>query len=396
VDTQREKPQESQEQRAGWYELFFDLVFVVMVSVLATGLHGDPGPGDFGTFLVLFFPAWWAWANLMVTADVFGPENPHAQAALLGAMPGLGLMAAAAPDGLGSRAWAYALGAAWVRLAAFVLWYRRARLPGSRLPAWRPLLYCLLPAVLWGVSAAVPAPGRFVLWGVAMATEVVLLVVRRGMDAGFYDRLSVEHLVERISLFVVIVLGESVFTVVATFAGHFTGPSGAAALLGFVVVAELAVIFFLWGTEGAARGLTRAQLRGSTRAIRDTVMYLPFVLVSGITVIAAALGTAVGDPDHPLPPGARWALCGGVLAFYTANAAISLRYGDGLRTVALWYLPCPVLTFGLLLPAAVLLPAWAAVGGAALLVLLMTTLAKRRRRLTGLPPAGPEAGPSAA
>ncbi|MFD9126644.1 low temperature requirement protein A [Kitasatospora sp. NPDC059571] len=388
MDTQREEPRE---QRAGWYELFFDLVFVVFVSVLAARLHGDPGPGDFGAFVVLFFPAWWAWANLMVTVDLFGPENPHAQAVLLGAMPGIGLMAAAAPQGLGDRAWAYALGAAWVRLATFVLWYRRSRLPGSALPTWRPVLYCVLPAALWAVSAVVPGAGRFVLWGVAMAVEVVLLVVRRGVDTGFYERLSVEHLVERISLFVVIVLGESVFTVVATLAGHFTGPSGTAALLGFVVVAELAVVFFLWGTSGAARGLARAQAGRSTRAIRDTVMYLPFVLVSGITVIAAALGTAVSEPAHVLPPGARWALCGGVLAYYTANAAIALRYGDGLRTVALWYLPCPLLTFGLLLPAALLLPAWAAVGCAALLVLVMTSLAKRRARAAGRSPA-PAAG----
>ncbi|MER7754132.1 low temperature requirement protein A [Kitasatospora sp. NPDC097643] len=367
-----------QEQRAGWFELFFDLVFVVTVSVLAHGLHGDPGAGEFGTFLVLFFPAWWAWANLTVTINVFGSDRPRGQALLLGTMPALGLMAAAAPSGLGERAWAYALGAAWVRLGFFAIWFERARQPGNSLPLWRPVLYCLLPAVLWAVSAAVPAPGRFVLWAVAMALEVVLLVIRAGMSDAFYAALSVEHLVERIGLFVVIVLGESVFTVVVTLADHFTRPSGVAALLAFVVVAELAMVFFVWGTAEAARGLTRAQAGGSGRAIRDTVMYLPFVLVSGITMIAAALGTAVAEPDHVLPPGSRWALCGGVLAFYTANAAISLRYGDGLRAVLGWYLPCLVLSLAGLVPASVFLPAWAAVGCAAAVVFTLAKLAAYR------------------
>ncbi|MCG6499514.1 low temperature requirement protein A [Kitasatospora sp. A2-31] len=376
-----------QEQRAGWFELFFDLVFVATVAVLAHDLHGDPGAKEFGTFLVLFFPAWWAWANLTVTINVFGSDNARSQALLLGAMPGLGLMAAAAPDGLGDRAWAYALGAAWVRLGFFAIWIGPARDPGSPLPVWRPVLYCLVPATLWVVSAAVPSPGRFVLWIVAVAVEVVLLAVRAGVTAEFYSRLSTEHLVERIGLFVVIVLGESVYTVVLTLAEHFTRPSALAALLAFVVVAELAMIFFTWGTTEAARGLGRAQAGGADRAIRDTVMYLPFVLVSGITVIAAALGTAVAEPDHALPPGSRWALCGGVLAFYSANAAISLRYGDPVRTVLGWYLPCLVLTLAGLVPASVFLPAWAAVGCAAAVVFALAKLAKyrraARRRVTG-------------
>ncbi|WP_033825047.1 low temperature requirement protein A [Kitasatospora sp. MBT63] len=368
------------DHRAGWFELFFDLVFVVTVSVLARALHGDPDAGDFGTFVVLFFPAWWAWANLMVTVNVFGSARPGAQAMLLCAMPGLGLMAAAAPDGLGTRAWAYALGAAWVRLVFFLIWFGQARRRDNALPLWRPVSYCLVPAALWAVSAAVPGPGRFVLWGAAIALEVVLLAVRTGLTEDFYGRLSTEHLVERIGLFVVIVLGESVFTVVATLADHFTAASALAALAGFVVVAELALIFFYWGTANAARGLDRAQAGGATRAVRDTVMYLPFLLVSGITVIAAALGTAVAEPDHHLPTGACWALCGGVLAFYTANAAIALRYGDTARTVLGWYLPCVLLTLGALLPAALLLPAWAAVACAAAVVF---ALAKISRYLGG-------------
>ncbi|WP_405017014.1 low temperature requirement protein A [Kitasatospora sp. NBC_00070] len=370
---------EQEDHHADWFELFFDLVFVVTVSVLAHGLHGDPGAKEFGTFLVLFFPAWWAWVNLMVTVNVFGSGSGRVRTVLLAAMPGLGLMAAAAPEGLGDRAWAYALGAAWIRLLFFVLWLGRARQPGSPLPLWRPMLYCLVPALIWAVSAAVPGPWRFVLWGVSMALEVVLLVVQTGMTEGFYDELTVEHLVERIGLFMVIVLGESVLTTVSALAEHFTGLSALAALFGFLVAAELALILFTWGTGTAARGLLRAQSGHAVRAIRDTVMYLPFVLVSGIAVIAAALGTAVAEPDHHLPPGARWALCGGVLAFYTANAAISLRFGDGLGTVLRWYGPCLVLTVGLLLPAALALPAWGAVGCAAGLVLLLAKLSKLSR-----------------
>lgn len=375
------------EPRAGWFELFFDLVFVVIVSTLAHGIHGASGVSDFGVFLVLFFPAWWAWVNLMVSVNILGPTSRRAQAMLVAAMPGLGLLAAAAPEGLGGRAWAYALGAAWVRLVSFGAWVLEARRPGSRLSLWRPLLYCLVPAVLWAVSAAVPGSGRFVLWAVAVALEVFLLAVR-SEDASVYTRLSTEHMAERVSLFVVVVLGESVFTLAAALADHFTAASAVAALLGFLTVAQLAGVFFLWGTTGVARGLGRAQAGRSHRVIRDSVMYLPFLLVCGMTAVAAALGTAVDHPGHVLPPGARWALCGGVLAFYTANAAISLRYGDPARLVARWYAPALLLPLGVLVPAGALLPAWAAVGCSSLVVLLLAVLARFHRRTVGATSAG--------
>ncbi|MEV6212324.1 low temperature requirement protein A [Kitasatospora sp. NPDC051914] len=371
-----------EERRADWFELFFDLVFVVTVAILARGLHGDPGGVEFGTFLVLFFPAWWAWANLVATVNISGGDIDRAlsQPMLVAAMPGLGLMAAAAPEGLGDQAWLYALGAAWVQVVCFLVWVRPALRRETALPLWRPVLYCLVPAALWAVSAAVPGAGRFVLWGAAVALEMVLLAVRSEYGAELYARVSVEHLVERITLFVVIVLGESVFTVVATFADHLTAASGAAALAAFLLVTELAAVFFAWGTTAAARGLTRARAGEATRVIRDTVMYLPYFLVAAITLLAAALGTAVAEPTHHLPSGADWALCAGILGFYTTNAAISLRYGDPARSVLAWYVPCLVLTAVLLVPAVLLLPAWAAVFCGAAEVFALTLLVKHRIR----------------
>ncbi|MFJ8621947.1 hypothetical protein ACIRD3_03785 [Kitasatospora sp. NPDC093550] len=104
--------------------------------------------------------------------------------------------------------------------------------------------------------------------------------------------------------------------------------------------------------------------------------------------LSGGLGTAVAEPGHHLPPGARRALCAGVLAFYTANAAISLRYGDPAGSVLGWYLPSLLLVLGAVVPASVLLPAWGAVGVAAAVVLALTTLAKHRVRRRAAASAG--------
>ncbi|WP_186768239.1 low temperature requirement protein A [Streptomyces qinzhouensis] len=373
---------QGQEQRANWFELFFDLVFVATLYVMAHELRGDPSPADFGAFLILFFPAWWGWVNLMMTVNVFGPANPRALAMLVAAVPGFGLMAAASPEGLGDRAWAYALGAAWVRLVHLPLWWGRTHRGEALLPWWQPLLYGLLPAALWAASAAVPGAGRFVLWAVAVGLEILLLTAGGGLS-GAFGAMSAGHLVERVGLFVVIALGESVLTTVTTLADSFTPASGTAALAGFATITVLAGDYYLRGSPGAARVLDLAERTRAAGAIRDSVMYLPFLLLSGIAVLAAALGTAVTEPLHTLPPGALWALCGGLLAFHTANAALSLRFGDRPRALLSWYPLCPVLDFGVLYPAGLVLPAWATVAVAALLIgghLWLTSRPRRQRR----------------
>lgn len=357
---------EAEPRRADWFELFFDLVFVVMVAVLAQGLHGNPGWREFATFFVLFVPAWWAWVNLMLSVNLFGGRL------LLLAMPGLGLMAAAAPLGLDNRAWAYAVGAGWVRLVIFAMWWPRVGTEWG-IPAWRPIAYALVPAVLWIASAGVTSPARFVLWFVAIAMEVILLSVGSGQSRQTYARLSVDHLVERIGLFVVIVFGESVFAIVVSLSQHFDRLSAVAALGSFATVAVLAIIFFQYSTASAERGISRAQTGDARSRMREAVLYLPFVLISAITMLAAALGTAVAEPAERLPVGAIVGLVGGILIYYLVSAVFERRLGGTWATVARWLVPGLLAPLIVLLPVAFVLPAWgtALAGGVVALGLMV-------------------------
>ncbi|WP_037599768.1 low temperature requirement protein A [Streptacidiphilus rugosus] len=354
-----------------WFELFFDLGFAAVVGSLASGLRGDPGPGAFGAFLVLSFPAWWAWVHLTVTVNLLGgPERPWVQLVLLAAMPPLALMAAAEPKGLGANAWAYAFGAAGVRLVLFALWWHAATREGSPLRRSRPVLQGLVTAGLWALSAAVPGAARFALWGAAMLLEVVLLHVRTPVSERLYESLAVEHLVERFGGLVVIVLGESVLTVVGALQRHFTWSSALAALLALATVTLLAFAFFVWGTSRALLRLTQAQQAGNSRAVRDTVVYLPFLLISAITMMAAGLGTAVTAPGHPLASGARWAVGAGISGFYLARSGTSLRHGEPVPVVLRRAAPGVVLPL-VLIPLGAVVPAWVSVAGAALVVGVM-------------------------
>ncbi|MDI1466055.1 low temperature requirement protein A [Catellatospora sp. KI3] len=363
-------------RRADWFELFFDLVFVVTVAVLAHGLHGDPGWRDFGTFLVLLFPAWWAWVNLTLSVNLFGSDTGWNRTVLVAAMPGLGLMAAAAPEGLDGRAWVFALGAAWVRVAVFALWWPQVGRSRWEFPAWRPIVYCLVPASIWAVSAFVDGPARFALWGLAIVLEVALLAFGTAQSRVMYRLLSVEHLVERIGLFIVIVFGESVFAIVTGLSEHFTGLSAIAALAAFVVVAVLAITFFRWSTPSAERGFVRAQALGARANMREAVLYLPFLLVSAVTALAAALGTAVAEPGHHLPLGSVVGLVAGIGGYHAVSGLIAQRLGESWRSVLRWVLPSIVLPVAVVTPAALLLPGWTATLVAAAVVLALFTASK--------------------
>jgi low temperature requirement protein LtrA len=148
---------------------------------------------------------------------------------------------------------------------------------------------------------------------------------------------------------VVIVFGESILAIIAELDAHWTVLSGVAAVLGFAAVSMLAWIFFGYATAAVERGLRRLQLRGSIGGLRDTVMYLPFLLVAGIALFASGIGTAVADAGHHLPIGAAVCLAAGVSLFFVASVAESLRYGAPWGDVVLWG-PAGVLLPWLLVP----------------------------------------------
>jgi len=365
-------------RRANWLELFFDLVMVAFVGQLALGVHGDPHPAQFLTFAVLFFPAWWAWVNVMLTLNLFGERvNGTIWLLVSVAMFAVGMMAAASIDGLGEREWAYALGNAILRLVLFFAWWSQGRRNG--VPWYRPVLYCGVTAVLWAVSAIVPPPGRYVLWAIAIGIEVVLLAFLGRDTSWLRQALNIEHVTERVGLFVVIVFGESVLAVFAEWSASWSIASGITALLAFMVIAMLAWAFFTYSTDIAEQSWRRLHAAGNLGALRDTVMYLPFLLVSAIVLLAAGLGTAVADPTVPLPAGASVAVAGGIALFYATNGLIALRYGERLRDVLRWALigvPLP-LTLILIAP---FVSAATCVAGAVAVVALMAARAEWHRQ----------------
>ena len=365
-------------RHAHWLELFFDLVMVAYIGQLAHSLHGDPSWTDALTFFAFLAVAWWAWVNATITMNLFGVRiTPAIWITVSIAMVALGTMAVAVTDALGERAAAFAVGNALIRVVWVVPWLMNRRTSGA--PWWRPILYSVVPASLWLVSIAVDPPWQYVLWATAVAIEIAILSFLGRKPNWINEALDVEHLSERVGLLVVIVFGESILTIIAELDGHWTETSALAGLLGFAAVSMLAWIFFGRASSAATRGLRRLQLAGSVGGLRDTVMYLPYVFVAGITLFASALGTAVAEAGHRLPPGAAICLGAGVSLFFLSSAAESLRYGAPWRDLVIWA-PAGIVLPWVLVPLAALLPAEAVIAAAVVVIAALVALTEVNTR----------------
>ncbi|MEJ3404792.1 low temperature requirement protein A [Rathayibacter sp. YIM 133350] len=365
-------------RRVHWLELFFDLVMVAYIGQVAQVMHGDPGWGDALIFFVLWAPAWWAWVNMTLTLNLFGARVSGALwAAVTVGMLAVGVMAAAVPEALTERAWAFAVGNATLRLIWMVPWAVKRRTIG--MPWWRPIAYSGLPAALWLVSAVVPQPAQYVLWAVAIAVEVVLLA-SLGSQARWLQRsLDVDHLLERVSLLIVIVFGESILATIAELDAHWSLESGVTAVLAFLAISLLAWVFFHYASGSAESGLRRLQSAGRIGALRDAVMYLPFVLISGIALFASGLGSAVAEAGHRLAPGAAVCIAAGIVLFYLASIGESVRYGVPWREVATWGIAGIVLPWAIV-PLARVVHAEVVLAAVVVLLAVMIALAEANVR----------------
>lgn len=89
-------------RRVDWLELFFDLVFVVIVKRLTDLLHGDPAPIEFAVVAGLLVLAWTVWLNVTLFSNLSGDDAGDRRIPVFTAMAGVGLMAVAVPTALTS------------------------------------------------------------------------------------------------------------------------------------------------------------------------------------------------------------------------------------------------------------------------------------------------------
>jgi low temperature requirement protein LtrA len=267
--------------KVSWLELFFDLIFVAAIAEVAEPLREHYSLAGVVRFATLFALIWWAWTGCALFATRFDANDGIQRLLTLVQMFVVAAMAANAEDELHSRSSAGFMAAyAVLRLLLVAQYYRARHLPETRPLTTRYIAGHGSAAVLWLVSAFVPAPARYAIWTAAFALD--LGTPWLALPHTVKVPPNPAHLPERFGLFTLILLGEAVVAVMHGMKSQesWTLVAASSAFSG------MALLFLLWWWYfDVAAATSERFVRSGGDALRFHVWsYAHFPLYLGLVV----------------------------------------------------------------------------------------------------------------
>jgi len=306
------------EKRAGWAELFFDLVFVFAVTEISTLLRADPSWAGLGRALVLFVPIYWAWVGTSIHTNTQDVNNSTDRLGIFSlALCGL-FMALAAPGAYTDRAVLFGAAYLALRVVLAALVWRAHRMVLAPF-----LIQVVLTGPLVLAGGFLPNPARVWTWALAALLDLATpALARRALSQATFDP---GHLPERFALFVIIALGESIVAIgiPAAATARLDATHVAAVGASFAFTTALWWLYFGHTAEAVPTALATAPI--PTDVVRQVLSYAHLALLAGIIATATALTTVVIHPSQVLDPTSRRLLFGGCALYLTAMSYVHKR-----------------------------------------------------------------------
>jgi low temperature requirement protein LtrA len=353
-------------RKVSWLELFFDLIFVVIIAELSHNLAIDVSWVGAGKYILLFLPAWWVWIGATYYNERFeteGIENRLFTFLLILSVAGLAVFSHHA---LGETSVGFALSYVFARSIVTVLWWRAGyHQPSFRPTAKRFVIGSSISIALFILSVFVPPPTRFIFWVIGLFIDINTPIFTLKHQAKL-PKFSSSRLPERYGLFMIIVLGEAVVSVVQGLAAkeHFDFAHAITGILGMTLTFGIWWIYF----DFVAR-------RPPKPAIGWVFAwgYLHMPLVMSVTATAAGINNVIASKATVLPLNVRYLICGSLAISLAVIALLetTLRRDEDEPAHPIW-------SPGLKLAAAVvtlILGLFGGLGAIALLSLLVILLA---------------------
>ncbi len=243
------------ERHADWLELLYDLVFVAAISLLTINLSYDYSFSNFLKSIPLFFVIWWGWVGHTFYLSRFGTDDVLHRILTMLQMLAVASLAVNVKGAFGPNGAGFAISYAFLRLFLIAEYFRA----GRHIPEAKQLTnhYCIgfsAAAILWAISAFVPDPWRYILWGIALIIDLLTPITAGEKHIKIPPHAT--HLPERFGLFTIILIGEAVVSIVFRMSDlGFTLSTEITGILGLIIAFS-----FWWGYFEEAKGAeTRVQ-----------------------------------------------------------------------------------------------------------------------------------------
>ena len=205
-------PPHTEGRKATWFELFFDLVFVVAVAQLSGAYAHHYDEAGAAQFAAAFLAMWWCWLGHTFHATRFDRDLPRQRLIGFLQIGAVALIGYGVSAPLTDRAWAFGCGIVAFKLLLAVAYQGERQWKGAAGLITAYSLQYTVQAVLWTVGAFQDGPVRWACWGFALALDLASpwFVARHTASVPPHP----EHLPERFGLFTIILLGEGMAAVV--------------------------------------------------------------------------------------------------------------------------------------------------------------------------------------
>jgi len=318
--------------KVGFVELFFDLVFVFAITQVRHLLLAHLTPLGALEAAILLAAVWWVWIDTSWITNWLDPERGPVRLMLFGLMAAGLVMSTSLPEAFGDKGLVFACAFAAIQVgrSLFTLWAVRGS-PVQKANFLRISAWSLLGAVFWIGGGLAEGEMQLLIWLVALLLEFTAPAVGYvvpGLGRSNTSEWDVEgaHLAERVGLFVIICLGESIVVTGATFADlTWTPPVVVAFASALTTAITMWWLFFNEAHEAAAETFVHASDPGAIA--RRVYTYCPIIVVAGIVVTAVGDELALAHPLGATTMATTAVLLGGPLLFLL---------GTSLSILAIW------------------------------------------------------------
>jgi len=317
-----------EDRSVGFIELFYDLVYVVVIARAAHHLSEHLTWQGVAEFAVIFGMIWLAWLNGSLYQDLHGREDGRSRTYIFAQMGILAVLAVYTSDAAGESGQGFAITYTVFLLLLTWMWYvvRRQDSEEYAVVTARYLAGMVTSAVAIGISAALPDTARVVVWGAfVFGWAVGTMLMRRDLEVP--ELTSTDSTVERFGLFTIIVLGEVVVGVV-------TGLSEATRDFRTVVTGllGLGIGFGAWWTYFDFVGR-----RHPRDAARVFWMFSHLPVSMAIAAAGAALVSLVEHAgDTTTPAGTAWVFTGSLAVLLGALILTMWSLADFARLESIY------------------------------------------------------------
>jgi len=340
------------ERSVSFLELFYDLVYVVVIAQAARKLAADISLRSTVEFAVVFGLIWLAWINGTLYYELHGREDGRTRSFVFLQMAILALLAVFTAGAAGVDGTAFAVVYATFLVVLTWLWYtvRRRDRPEFMEASGRYLSGMIVSLVVIVASVFMPPEARLVAWGGLVVGWIAFSAVlgAQSRHRTVVGMRPTESMTERFDLLTIIVLGEVVTGVVAGLSAVPKDPVTLATGL-----CALLVGFGLWWVFFDFVG---RRLPNGDGLVLDIWMVSHFPVTLAIAAAGASMVTLIEHAtDARTPTDVAW-LLGGSVALGLVALVVTARTLEDWERLGIVYRPLARVMIGAAIAALVV--AW--------------------------------------